>query len=352
MISLMPNPPLPSPDAAWEAVMTRDPDRDGEFVFAVTTTGVYCRPSCPARRPNRTNVRFFDTCRAAREAGFRACRRCHPDQTRVDPVAMARNLLDADPLTLDQLAGRVGLSPSHLQRTFKARFGISPREYQAARRSARLKNALRESGSVSRAGYDAGFGSSSRVYESAPATLGMTPAAFARGGAGLSLRYLIVDSVLGRLLVALSERGVAAVLPGRSDRDLVAALAAEFPRADRAPIEPGTDAPLAALVDRVAAAVAGQAGSDAIPVDILGTAFQERVWKALRAIPPGSTRSYQEVAQGIGQPRATRAVASAIARNRLAVLVPCHRVIRQDGASGGYRWGPETKRRLLERERA
>ena len=355
MISLMPRSSQPSPDTAWRAVMTRDKGQDGSFVFAVTTTGIYCRPSCPARRPNRTNVRFFDTGRSARDAGFRACLRCHPDETRADPLAAAKALLDTgtgEPLTLERLADRVGLSPSHLQRTFKARFGLSPREYLAARRSTRLKGALRSARSVSRAGYDAGYGSGSRLYEGAAATLGMTPGRFARGGAGLALRYLIVDSALGRLLVAVSDRGVAAVLPGRADRELIAGLAAEFPNAELAPIEPGQDATLAALIDRVAAEVAGQAsGPDRIPLDILGTAFQERVWKALQTIPAGATRSYQEVARTIGRPRATRAVASAIARNRLAVLVPCHRVVREDGSLGGYRWGLDTKRRLLDRER-
>lgn len=356
MITTMPELSRLSSAAAWQAVLDRDQTRDGGFVFAVKTTGVYCRPSCPARRPNRGNVEFFDSGEDARVAGFRACLRCRPDRDRADPLLAAKSILesaDGDLVTLDRLGAEVGMSPGHLQRRFKARFGISPREFQAARRSNRLKTALKRSGSVSRATYDAGYGSSSRVYESADARLGMTPSRFAKGGAGLSISYAITDSPLGRLLVAVTERGVSAVLPGRTDAELVGNLEREFPKATISRIDPRADAALGALVSKVVAEVAASApGLEEVPLDIVGTAFQERVWRALQRIPRGKTRSYGDVARSLGQPLAVRAVASAIARNRLAVLIPCHRVIREDGSLGGYRWGLPTKRRLLDRERS
>lgn len=362
--SLMSDPttlPLPlavHPDWSWEAVLRRDPARDATFVFAVRTTGIFCRPSCAARRPKRENVEFFADPSAARLAGYRPCRRCHPDSQvswTPDPVETARNLVEADPTmaTLGHLAKKVGLSPSHLQRRFKARYGLSPREFASAERAARLRAALRSTGSVSRATYDAGYNSSSRVYASARATLGMTPADYAKGGQGQVIRYTIVTSQFGPLLAAVTDRGVCAVLLGSSDRALSRSLVEEFPRASLERVDAGVDTYLQGIVDRIAGQIAGRATpGEPLPLDLVGTEFQVRVWKALLTIPRGETRSYAAVARAIGRPRSVRAVASAISANRLAVLVPCHRVIREDGSFGGYRWGLPLKRRLVDAERA
>ncbi|MGE3616347.1 MAG: bifunctional DNA-binding transcriptional regulator/O6-methylguanine-DNA methyltransferase Ada [Gemmatimonadales bacterium] len=344
--------PAIDPETAWAAVGERDSSHDGRFVFAVRTTGVYCRPSCPARRPNRANVEFFRDGGGARAAGYRACRRCRPDEPVRDPLAAARAALEAagpDRVTLTDLARRVGLSPSHLQRRFTARFGLSPRQFQSAVRSRRLRRSLQEGNSVSRAGYDAGFGSSRGVYEQADGHLGMTPARFASGGAGLTIRYAITDWAFGRVLVAATDRGVCAVLFGTSDPDLVHSLEAEFPEAALTSAGAGGKE-LSRLVASVARRLRGGPAED-IPLDLLGTAFQEQVWRALREIPAGATESYREVARRIGRPGAVRAVATAIARNRLAVLIPCHRVVRADGSPGDYRWGAPLKRRLIDAER-
>lgn len=354
MIMTMTPRPRWTPDAAWAAVLARDPAQDGSFVFAVRTTGIYCRPSCPARRARRTNVTFFNDGSAARNAGYRACLRCQPDQPATDPVALAHQLLESteERLTLDQLAIKVSMSAGHLQRRFKARYGHSPRAFQEQRRRHRLRSALRGGMAVSRATYDAGYGSSSRVYERAADELGMTPGQFARGARGLNIRYTIIDSpVAPRLLVAVTDRGVCAVLPGTSDPTLEAALAREFPHADRQRIDQG-DQWLADLVRRVAREIRGSAGStEPLALDLHGTAFQERVWQALLEVPRGDTRSYTEIARTIGNGRAVRAVAGAIAHNRLAIVVPCHRVIREDGTLAGYRWGLTLKERLLAVER-
>jgi AraC family transcriptional regulator of adaptative response/methylated-DNA-[protein]-cysteine methyltransferase len=352
--------PTAIPADAWDLVAARAGDADGRFFFAVRTTGIFCRPSCPARRPKRENVEFFVDAEAARRSGYRACRRCRPDQARprTDPIELARRLVEdraEERITLEELARRVGLSPFHLQRRFKERYGLTPRELAVAARTARLKSSLREGGTVSRASYDAGYGSGSRVYEAAQAQLGMTPARYARGGRGLTIRYTVVGSPFGRLLVGVTDRGVAAVTLGQSDPALERGLEAEFPEAVRTRIDDGADSWLADLVERVARTLTDGEGDKrppAIPLDLLGTTFQYRVWRALIEIPPGSTRSYREVARAIGRPRAARAVARAVASNRIAVLIPCHRVIRQDGSLGGYRWGVPTKRALLERETA
>jgi AraC family transcriptional regulator of adaptative response/methylated-DNA-[protein]-cysteine methyltransferase len=344
------------PTAAWAAVQDRDRSADGRFVYAVRTTGVYCRPSCPSRRPKRDNVSFFPETAAARNAGFRPCRRCRPDEPSdgPDPIELAHRLIREDAserITLDRLARKVGLSPFHLHRRFKQRYGLTPREVGAAARAERLKSSLKAGATVSRATYAAGYGSGSRVYEGAAARLGMTPARYARGGRGLAIRYTVVSSVLGRVLVAVTDRGVSAVALGGSDLELERRLAAEFPAATRTRIDTGADPWLADLVNRVAEALAqGGSAGESIPLDLMGTAFQYRVWQALLGIPRGSTRSYAEVARAIGRPTATRAVARAIASNRVAVLVPCHRVIREDGSLGGYRWGVPTKRSLLAAE--
>lgn len=354
---IVPMPSTPSrpwnADRAWRAVVARDRAADEAFVYAVRTTGVYCRPSCPSRRANRANVAFFETPATAAAAGFRACRRCRPDRPATDPVAAARTLLDgSDRLTLTTLAARVGLSPAHLHRSFKSRYGQSPRDYQAARRRERLRRALRDGRGVLQATYQAGYGSSSRVYERADADLGMTPAQFARGGRGLVIRYAIVPSpVAPRLLVAVTDRGICAVLPGSNDPALEADLAREFPNATLTRVDRG-DAWLTAQVKRVAHELAGRTSAEPLRLDLRGTEFQQRVWRALLEVPRGATRSYQDLARGIGRRSAVRAVASAVAKNRLAVVVPCHRIIRGDGSLAGYRWGLPLKARLLAAERA
>lgn len=349
-----------TPDRAWDAVASRDSKAAGAFVYAVRSTGVYCRPGCPSRRPRRENTLFFATPDDAKLAGYRACLRCRPDRTgrpARDPIDEARELVLAreEPMTLVELGQAVGLSPAHLQRRFKQRFGLSPRELAASAREARFRSLLKQEGAtVSRATYDAGFGSSSRVYERSAATLGMTPARYARGAPGLAIRYTIVASPLGRLLVAATDRGICAVSLGQSEAALARDLQREFPKATLTRVDEGDDW-LAALVDRVGRAVAAETpypGGPELPLDLAGTVFQRRVWKALLEIPAGETRTYGQIARRLGEPNATRAVARACATNRLAVVVPCHRVIRGDGSLGGYRWGLPAKEALLARERA
>jgi AraC family transcriptional regulator of adaptative response/methylated-DNA-[protein]-cysteine methyltransferase len=339
----------------WQAVLSRDASHDGRFVYAVHTTGVYCRPSCPSRRPLRQRVSFFDTGAAAREAGFRACRRCDPDGAgpraeQAGLIAAACRYLEShagETVTLARLARHVGYAPHHLLRVFRARVGMTPREYAAALRAGRLKAGLKAGLGVAGATYDAGYGSSSRVYERAGERLGMTPGRYARGGAGERIRYGVARGALGAMLVAASERGVCAVRFGAGVRALERELAVEFPRAERV----RDDAALAPWLAELEAYVAGRIRELALPLDIAATAFQARVWRALRAIPAGETRTYGEVARAIGAPSATRAVASAIAANPLAVVLPCHRVVPATGGVGGYRWGATRKRRLIETER-
>ena len=341
-------------EEAWRAVEQRDPRFDGQFVYAVKSTHVYCKPSCPSRRPLRARVTFYAAADDAESAGYRACRRCRPrDAAPAATVAVerARQFIEAHSdrtITLSVLAREVGLSPFHLQRTFKRLLGVSPREYHDALRVTNFKSRLRAGDTVSRATYEAGFGSSSRVYERSDRALGMTPAAYARGGVGMRICYTIVMSPFGRLLVGATHRGVCAVALGDSDTKLVAALRADFPRAD---IERGDEAHREWVEEIVGHIGGGNVGLD-IPLDIQGTTFQKQVWSLLRKIPPGRTRSYAEIAAALGTPRATRAVARACASNHLAVVIPCHRVVRSDGALGGYKWGLERKRALLERERA
>lgn len=341
--------------SAWAAVIARDAEHDGQFVFAVTTTGVYCRPSCAARRPLRANVRFFASPDGAESAGFRACRRCAPR----DPlgpgaslraaVGKARAYLDdhADErVTLARLAEAAGISAAHLQRSFKRLVGVSPASYADARRLERLKGSLQRGDTVSRATYEAGYGSGSRVYERAAPQLGMSPAAYRQRGRGMHVRYTIVSSPLGRLLVAATDQGISRVALGDDDAVLDSALRAEF---EQATIE-RDDAALAGEVAQVLAHLDGAPASD-LPLDVRATLFQRQVWDALRRIPRGSTQSYAEVARSLGRPTAARAVARACASNPVAVLVPCHRVVRGDGEMGGYRWGVERKRALLELEK-
>jgi len=337
----------------WRAVLERDRRGDGRFVFAVRSTGIYCRPSCPARRPRRSQVAFFDRPDAAEQAGFRACRRCRPREAgAADPqAALVRRvcrLIDEggeEGWRLPALAEAAGVSPRRLMRTFKQALGVSPRQYAEARRLAAFKRRLKKGDSVTTALYDVGFGSSSRLYEDVQGRLGMTPSTYRRGGRGLSLRYTIAASPLGRLLVAATERGIAAVSLGASEAALEAALRAEYPAAT---VE-RDDLTLAPRVRAVLDRLAGSGGPE-LPLDINATAFQWRVWQELLRIPAGATRSYGEVARALGRPSAARAVARACASNPVALVIPCHRVVAGDGSLGGYRWGAERKKRLLERE--
>ena len=341
-------------EQAWRAVEQRDARFDGRFVYAVRSTRIYCRPSCPSRRPLRDRVSFYSGPSAAEQDGFRACLRCRPREAGLAPAAAAveraRAHIEQHPdesLTLAALAREIGVSPFHLQRTFKRLIGVSPREYQSTLRVKRLKSRLRAGDTVSRATYEAGFSSSSRVYERSDEQLGMTPATYRRGGTGMHIDYTIADSPFGRLLVGATERGVCAIALGETDDALVNGLRRDFPNAE---IAPGNDAHR----DWVAAIVAHiSKGTEhvEVPLDVLGTRFQQRVWAMLRRIPPGHTNTYSEIAAALGSPRATRAVARACATNRISILIPCHRVVRTDGSLGGYRWGVERKQRLLESER-
>lgn len=342
-----------SDDLMWRAVEQRDSTYAGRFVVAVHTTGIYCRPGCGARLPLRRNVSFFTDPEAARLAGFRACKRCKPDSApradeAIDRAVSYLNEHVDENVTLDRLAGIAGLSPFHLQRTFKRRLGVTPREYVHAARAERLRNRLKEGVSVSRAAYEAGYGSSSGAYEQGAARLGMTPGTYRRGAAGVMIDYVIVDSALGRLLVGATPRGVCAIALGDDDAALEQSLREEYPRAE---LRPG-EASVRDWVQAVVAYLRGDVRMLDVPVDVDGTAFQARVWKALRELPYGSTVSYSQLARAIGAPTATRAVARACATNRVALIIPCHRVVREDGGLGGYRWGIERKRKLLETEAA
>ena len=340
---------MPDPQTAWAAVLNRDALSDGTFVYAVSSTGVYCRPSCASRRPRRERVSFFPGPAEAEAAGYRACLRCGKENGVTERVERARRYLDAhadESVTLQQLGRVAGLSPFHLQRTFQRIFGLTPKAYASARRTERFKRSLKRGEDVTSAIYDAGFGSSSRAYESADQRLGMTPSAYRRGGLGMRIRYAIVASPLGRLLVAATDRGVCSVALGDDDDALRHELQGEYPRAQ---VEAAADG----LHDAVAAVVKhleGRSPELQLPIDVTATAFQWRVWKALQRIPYGSTRSYAAIAAEIGSPKAVRAVARACASNRVALVIPCHRAVRKTGALGGYRWGVARKAELLDRE--
>ena len=337
----------------WDAVIARDSAHDGAFVFAVATTGVYCRPSCPARRPRRENGPFVSRPEQAEKAGFRACLRCRPRSLSGNPQSdsakeVCRYLeqhLD-EPVTLDHLGKVFRQSPFHLQRRFKAALGITPREYADSCRLRLLKRNLQAGDNVTRAMYDAGYGSSSRLYEKTASQLGMTPDKYRRGAVAAAIRYTCVDSPLGRMLIAATDRGICAIQFAPSDRELIEGLKREFPFATRKPDEGGLQAWVAVLLDKMT----GRELNTDLPLDIRATAFQRRVWTYLQSIPFGSTRSYGEVAKAIGQPTASRAVARACATNPVAVAIPCHRVVREDGSISGYRWGVERKKALLEME--
>ena len=336
----------------WQQVVARDARQDGRFVFAVRTTGIYCRPSCPSRRPRRESVEFFAGPSEAERAGYRACLRCKPTQISSQAlyVTRARQLLDrADGvMTMAQLSKRVGLSPFHLQRLFKRATGLSPREYQSARRLQHVKTGLRRGKGVTTALYDAGFGSPSRLYEKAPEQLGMTPGEYRRGGAGANITFAIAPTPLGQLLIAATERGLCAVRFGDNTADLERDLRKEFHAAGLH----RDDAAMRPYVEPLLTAVRGENTTVDLPLDVRATAFQTKVWEKLRQIPRGETRSYGEVARAIGEPSAVRAVARACASNPVALAVPCHRVVRADGDLAGYRWGIERKKALLEREGA
>ncbi len=339
--------------ANYSAIRQRDGARDGTFWYGVRTTGVYCRPACPSRVPLERNVVYFASPAAARAAGFRACKRCRPDEAGATPLpawlARARELLDAseERLTLDALAAQVGVSRAHLQRSFAAAFGVSPRAYAAAARERRLRAHLRGGSRVTDATYASGFGSGSRVYDAATTTLGMSPTRYRTGAAGASIVYGIVPCALGFVLVAMTERGIAHVALGDAEDALEAGVRAEFPAATLTRADDRVETATSALVRYLA-----DAGPwPSLPLDVRGTAFQSRVWDALRRLAPGTTTSYGELARALGDPNATRAVARACATNPVALLIPCHRVVAGDGELRGYRWGLERKRRLLALER-
>lgn len=345
--------PLQNDELRWDAVLGRDEAADGAFVYAVASTGIYCRPSCPSRRPHRNQVRFFPTPDDAEVAGFRACRRCAPRSEETDArrrVRAARDYLDShleETVTLQRLGAAVGVSPYHLQRTFRRLTGMSPKAYVDARRMERMKTRLKNGDSVSRATYDAGYTSASRAYEHARARLGMTPADYRRGGSGIRIRSATLRTSAGTLLVAATDRGLCAVTLGDSPESLVAALRTEYPEAR---IEPA-DAQLERWAAAVVGHLEGTGTTERLPLDVRGTAFQWQVWEALQRIPRGTTRSYGEIAKAIGRPTAARAVGRACGSNRVALVIPCHRAVRGDGDLGGYRWGVERKKGILERER-
>lgn len=342
-------------DPRFRAVSERDSGADGRFVYAVRTTGVYCRPSCPSRAARPENLRFFGSNAEAERAGFRPCRRCRPnrparDEQRAALVTELCRFLEASetPPSLDELAARAGLSRFHLHRLFKAETGITPRAYLSALRARRAERELGAAGTITEAYFEAGFGSSGRFYADSARRLGMTPSQFREGGRDVPIRFAFGKSTLGAVLVAETPRGLCAVSIGESQDELARELKGRFPHASLT-----RDPELARRVREVVTIVEdpGSAASGTLPLDIRGTAFQERVWRALRKIPAGATRTYAELARELGEPRAVRAVAGACAANPLAVLVPCHRVVRRDGALAGYRWGGvEKKRALLERE--
>ncbi|PZO79304.1 MAG: bifunctional DNA-binding transcriptional regulator/O6-methylguanine-DNA methyltransferase Ada [Mesorhizobium amorphae] len=346
--------PMTDPQARWAAVAARDARADGSFVYGVTTTGVYCRPSCPSRPARPENLRFFADNAEAKRAGFRPCLRCTPDgpsqsERDVSRIARACRILEdtPEPPLLEELATRVGLSASRFHRLFKAATGLTPKAYGAAEQAKRMRAALADSSAtVTDAIYAAGFTSNSRFYESAAKRLGVKPASLRKGAAGSTIRFAVGQSSLGAVLVAQSARGVCAILLCDDPEALVRDLQDRFPQAE---LQPG-DAGFEQVVAEVVGLVEDPHRGHGLPLDIQGTAFQERVWRALVAIPAGETVSYAELAARIGAPSATRAVAGACAANPLAVAVPCHRVVRNDGALSGYRWGVDRKRALLLKE--
>jgi len=354
-------------EGRWQAVLSRDPNFHGAFVYAVRSTGIYCRPTCPSRKPGRRQVLFFPVPEAAQQAGFRPCRRCLPQQLPSnDPhIELVRRVCQCiqessgkdsaensdkpsgTRPTLARLGDEVGVSPHHLQRVFKQVMGVSPRQYADACRLGRLKAGIKNHHSLTDALYQAGYGSSSRLYEQASTQLGMTPGGYQRGGQGLQIAHTVADSPLGPLLVAATQHGVCAVSLGDNEVELSELLYREYPAAQFRRDDTG----LGRWVEAIVKHLCGRLPRIEVPLDLRATAFQRSVWEQLRRIPYGETRSYGEIAQAINQPRAARAVARACRQNPVAVVIPCHRVIRQDGGLGGYRWGTARKEALLDREK-
>ncbi|MDA0734175.1 MAG: bifunctional DNA-binding transcriptional regulator/O6-methylguanine-DNA methyltransferase Ada [Chloroflexi bacterium] len=349
-------------EAHWQAVLSRDPNFNGAFVYAVRSTGIYCRPTCPSRKPGRPQVVFFPVPEAAEQAGFRACRRCLPQQRpSSDPhIELVRRVCQCIQENLDessdknagtlptlaQLGDAAGVSPYHLQRVFKQVMGVTPRQYADSCRLNQLKTGIKNDHSLTDALYLAGYGSSSRLYEQASGQLGMTPGGYQRSGKGMQIAYTVVDSPLGLLLVAATQRGICAVSLGDSEAYLTGTLRQEYSAAEVR----RDDAILGRWVDAIVEHLAGRLPRIDVPLDIRATAFERLVWEKLRRIPYGETRSYGEIAQTINQPKAARAAAKACSKNPVAVVIPCHRVIRQDGGLGGYRWGITRKEALLAQE--
>jgi AraC family transcriptional regulator, regulatory protein of adaptative response / methylated-DNA-[protein]-cysteine methyltransferase len=357
---MMPNEVSWSDEQAWQAVVSRNESFDGRLFFGVLTTGVYCRPSCPARQPLRRNVRFYATPADAERDGLRPCLRCRPLATAgLDPHTdcireICRYIEEHtdDALSLTDLARRAALSKHHFQRTFKAIVGVTPKEYVEAHRVKRLKQNLRTGRHVTEAIYETGFGSSSRVYERSGTRLGMTPRQYRQGGRRTAISYVSAETALGKLMVGATDRGICFVQFGDHEEPLVAELTREYPNAEIAPAPEPLHPDLKRWMTALRDYLAGQQPNLHLPLDIRATAFQMKVWKYLQSIPYGSVESYGEVAAGIGQPTAVRAVARACATNRVALIIPCHRVIRNTGGLGGYRWGLPRKRTLIDRERA
>lgn len=340
-------------DRMWEAIERRDAHFDGRFVFAVRSTRIYCRPSCPSRRPRRDRVAFYETAAAAEFDGFRACKRCRPTEFATDAeiVQRACQLIDNandERISLSAVGAQLGMGGSQLHRVFKRILGVTPRQYAAARRLEKFKQFVRRGATVVDSIYEAGYGSSSRLYENAVGQLGMTPAVYRSGGHGVKIVYSVAETPLGRLLVAATEHGLCSVAFGDDDSQLYDALEREFPAAEIA----RNDTAMKDWVTALTARIEGHSSSSAdLPLDVRATAFQQCVWAELRRIPFGETRSYAEIAEAIGRPRAVRAVARACASNPVAVVNPCHRIVRSDGELGGYRWGVDRKRKLLEAEK-
>ena len=337
----------------WKALLHREQRADGAFLYAVKSTGVYCRPTCPSRLPKRENVVFFTSFPAAEAAGFRPCKRCSPRDTsarehHLKAIIRACKLIEGseEHPRLGHLAAAVGLSSSHFHRLFKEIVGVTPTEYARAVRMDRLRNGLTQGSSITQTIYEAGFASTSRFYEGSKNMLGMTPGTYRNGAAGFRIRVAVAKSFLGWVLVAATNRGICSIDLGDAPQSLLEGLRLRFPKAEVCQDDSG----FAEWVSRVVAFIGAPASGFDLPLDIQGTAFQQRVWRALQGIPPGSTKSYAEIAAQIGKPTATRAVGRACASNRLAVVIPCHRAVRSDGGLGGYRWGTERKLQLLERE--
>jgi AraC family transcriptional regulator of adaptative response/methylated-DNA-[protein]-cysteine methyltransferase len=340
----------------FQAVLERSAQFDGDFIFAVRTTGIYCRPSCPSRRPKPENIRIFANSGEAEAAGFRACLRCRPQTVaNDDPIKeliqkvcrLIEENVNETPPSLTALASEAGVSPSHLQRIFKAAVGISPREYSQTRRVGKFRNAVKNGSGVAEAMYNAGFNSSSRLYEKAADEFGMTPATYARGGEGAIIVYAIAPCALGRLLVAATKNGICSVSLADAEAELESSLRAEFPNAKIR----RDDANLKDAVEKILAGLESNQTTLDLPLDVRATAFQRRVWQELRKIPRGETRSYKEIAEKIGDVKAVRAVARACAANPVALITPCHRVVGANGALSGFRWGVERKKKLLEKEK-